>query len=37
MNSALLFHHPIAHKGEPVRRGWNYVLRTDIMFARRRQ
>jgi hypothetical protein len=32
---ALLFHHPIAHKGEPVRRGRKYVLRTDIMFARR--
>jgi len=31
---ALLFHHPIAHKGEPVRRGRKYVLRTDVMFAR---
>ena len=31
---ALLFHHPIAHKGEPVLRGRKYVLRTDVMFAR---
>jgi hypothetical protein len=29
---ALLFHHPIPHKGEPVRRGRKYVLRTDVMF-----
>lgn len=31
---APLFHHPIPHKGEPVRSGRKYVLRTDVMFAR---
>jgi predicted 2-oxoglutarate/Fe(II)-dependent dioxygenase YbiX len=31
---ALLFHHPISHKGEPVQRGRKYVLRTDVMYAR---
>jgi hypothetical protein len=31
---ALLFHHPIPHKGEPVRQGRKYVLRTDVMFSR---
>jgi hypothetical protein len=32
---ALLFHHPITHKGEPVQRGRKYVLRTDVMFSPR--
>ncbi|MBL8670591.1 MAG: 2OG-Fe(II) oxygenase [Alphaproteobacteria bacterium] len=30
---ALMFHHPILHKGEPVLRGRKYVLRTDVMYA----
>ena len=30
---ALLFHHPITHKGEAVVSGRKYVLRSDIMFA----
>lgn len=33
---ALLFHHPIPHKGEPVRQGRKYVLRTDVMFRTQR-
>jgi predicted 2-oxoglutarate/Fe(II)-dependent dioxygenase YbiX len=32
---ALLFHHPITHKGEPVQRGRKYVLRTDVMYGQR--
>jgi predicted 2-oxoglutarate/Fe(II)-dependent dioxygenase YbiX len=32
--TALLFHHPVSHKGEPVMLGRKYVLRTDVMFAR---
>jgi len=31
----LFFHHPIPHKGEPVTSGRKYVLRTDVMYARR--
>lgn len=30
---ALFFEHPIHHKGEPVRAGRKYVLRTDVMYA----
>jgi predicted 2-oxoglutarate/Fe(II)-dependent dioxygenase YbiX len=32
---ALLFHHPIPHRGDPVTVGRKYILRTDIMYARR--
>jgi hypothetical protein len=31
---ALVFSHPILHKGEPVVRGRKYVLRTDVMYRR---
>ena len=31
---ALLFHHPILHRGDPVMRGRKYVLRTDVMYRR---
>jgi predicted 2-oxoglutarate/Fe(II)-dependent dioxygenase YbiX len=31
---ALLFRHPLVHKGQSVTRGRKYVLRTDIMYAR---
>jgi hypothetical protein len=31
---ALLFHHPIEHRGDPVIDGRKYVLRTDVMYAR---
>jgi 2OG-Fe(II) oxygenase superfamily len=31
----LIFHHPIPHRGDPVTAGRKYVLRTDVMFARR--
>lgn len=34
---ALLFHHPIPHRGDPVLSGRKYVLRSDVMFARRRR
>ncbi len=30
---ALFFEHGVHHKGEPVRSGRKYVLRTDIMYA----
>jgi hypothetical protein len=32
---ALLFHHPILHRGDPVIAGRKYVLRTDLMYGRR--
>ena len=31
---ALLFHHPILHRGDPVTAGRKYVLRTDVMYRR---
>jgi hypothetical protein len=31
---ALLFHHPILHRGDSVVRGRKYVLRTDVMYRR---
>ena len=31
---ALLFHHPIPHRGDPVTKGRKYVLRTDVMYRR---
>src|SRR5215472_4518894 len=31
---ALLFHHPILHRGDAVVAGRKYVLRTDVMYAR---
>ncbi|MGJ4954486.1 2OG-Fe(II) oxygenase family protein [Bradyrhizobium sp. HKCCYLRH2015] len=34
MGMALLFHHPIMHRGDPVTRGRKYVLRTDVMYRR---
>jgi hypothetical protein len=30
---ALLFHHPLEHRGDPVRAGRKYVLRTDVMYS----
>jgi hypothetical protein len=33
--TALLFHHPVVHRGDPVTVGRKYVLRTDVMYARR--
>jgi len=33
---ALLFYHPIPHRGDPVTAGRKYVLRTDVMYAYRR-
>jgi len=32
---ALLFHHPILHRDDPVTAGRKYVLRTDVMYGRR--
>ena len=29
---ALLFHHPLSHRGDPILSGEKYVLRTDVMF-----
>jgi predicted 2-oxoglutarate/Fe(II)-dependent dioxygenase YbiX len=34
---ALLFHHPVIHRGDPVTAGRKYVLRTDVMYSRRGQ
>jgi predicted 2-oxoglutarate/Fe(II)-dependent dioxygenase YbiX len=31
---ALLFFHPIMHRGDPVTKGRKYVLRTDVMYRR---
>ena len=31
---ALLFHHPILHRGDAVTSGRKYVLRTDVMYGR---
>jgi hypothetical protein len=31
---ALLFHHPILHRGDTVTEGRKYVLRTDVMYGR---
>jgi 2OG-Fe(II) oxygenase superfamily len=31
---ALLFHHPVMHRGDPVTAGRKYVLRTDVMYRR---
>jgi predicted 2-oxoglutarate/Fe(II)-dependent dioxygenase YbiX len=33
--TALLFRHPIWHRGDPVTAGRKYVLRTDVMYGRR--
>jgi hypothetical protein len=33
---ALIFHHPIPHRGDPVIAGRKYVVRTDIMYSRRK-
>lgn len=32
---ALLFYHPITHRGDAVTEGRKYVLRTDVMYRRR--
>jgi hypothetical protein len=32
--TALLFHHPIVHRGDAVTAGRKYVLRTDVMYRR---
>ena len=34
---ALVFVHEVLHEGAPVIRGRKYVLRTDVMYGRRRQ
>ena len=31
---ALLFHHPVVHRGDPVTARRKYVLRTDVMYRR---
>lgn len=31
--AALVFHHPIMHRGDPVVSGRKYVMRTDVMYA----
>lgn len=31
---ALLFHHPIMHRGDSVKQGRKYVLRSDVMYQR---
>ncbi|MDA7967074.1 2OG-Fe(II) oxygenase [Ruegeria sp.] len=31
--AALLFYHPIMHRGDPVLSGQKYVMRTDIMYS----
>jgi len=33
MGKALIFHHPLAHRGDPINSGEKYVLRTDVMFG----
>jgi prolyl 4-hydroxylase len=33
IGKALIFHHPLSHRGEEVTEGIKYVLRTDIVFA----
>lgn len=32
LGKALLFHHPLSHRGDPIGRGVKLVLRTDVMF-----
>lgn len=32
LGKALLFHHPLSHRGDPVNSGEKFVLRTDVMF-----
>ena len=34
---ALLFFHPITHRGNPLIRGQKYVLRTDVMYSARQE
>ena len=34
---ALMFYHPIPHRGDPVTAGRKYVLRTDVMYAYQRE
>ncbi|MCR9058127.1 2OG-Fe(II) oxygenase [Roseibium album] len=29
---ALIFHHPLSHRGDPINSGEKYVLRSDVMF-----
>lgn len=29
---ALIFHHPLSHRGDPIKGGEKYVLRSDVMF-----
>ena len=31
---ALLFHHPVMHRGDAVTRGRKYVIRSDVMYRR---
>jgi hypothetical protein len=35
--TALLLHDPIVHRGDAVTAGRKYVLRTDVMYPRRRR
>jgi hypothetical protein len=32
MGKALIFHHPLSHRGDPINSGEKYVLRSDVMF-----
>lgn len=32
LGKALLFHHPLSHRGDPINSGEKFVLRTDVMF-----
>lgn len=32
LGKALLFHHPLSHRGDPITSGEKFVLRTDVMF-----
>lgn len=32
VGKALIFHHPLSHRGDPINGGEKYVLRTDVMF-----
>jgi prolyl 4-hydroxylase len=32
IGKALIFHHPLSHRGDPINSGEKYVLRTDVMF-----
>jgi prolyl 4-hydroxylase len=31
LGKALLFHHPLSHRGDPINSGEKFALRTDVM------